>query len=271
MTATTADRMTGRVWAGRLAVLAVGLAAWQFLPQVEWLRERATVFDPFFVSSPSRVAERLWELCVGSGPDGVSVWPVLVQTLVATFAGVIIGTVLGGLAGVVLSSSIPASRILGPFVAFFNAMPRIALVPIFVILAGPTTTATVLTAVAVIFFLVFYNAFAGGRSVPPEVVQSTRLLGASPRSVMFRVRLPYVAVWTLAALPNAISFGLVAVVTAEILTGRVGMGRLLLNSISTADATLTFAVVFLLAVVGVVLVSASDLVSRRALHWWENS
>lgn len=261
---------TAGVWIARLAVVVALLAAWQFLPKISTLREFSPAFDSFFVSSPQLVFEQLVDMVTAS--DGQpSVWPYLWETLQGTLLGVAIGTLLGALFGLVLSNSRSAQRVLSPFVTILNATPRIALIPIFVIIAGPTLTASVLTAVVTVFFLVFYNAFAGGVSVPPQTVQNARLLGGSSAEVMRQVRLPYVMVWTFASLPNAISFGLVAVVTAEILTGRVGMGRLLFNSISGTDATLTFCVVVILSVVGVCLVTASDAIQRRVLHWWEGA
>lgn len=260
----------GGIWGIRLAILAALLAAWQFLPEIPWLQDRSPVFDPFFVSSPSLVSERLFDLATGANGEP-SVWPFLWDTLQGTFLGVLIGTALGALLGLLLSNSVTSQRVLSPFVTVLNATPRIALIPIFVIIAGPTLTASVLTAVAVVFFIVFYNAYAGGVSVPPQTVQNARLLGATGGEVMRQVRLPYVMVWTFASLPNAISFGLVAVVTAEILTGRLGMGRLLFNSISSVDSTLTFCVVIVLSIVGVLLVTISDAVQKRVLHWWEGS
>jgi NitT/TauT family transport system permease protein len=258
------------IWALRLALAVFLLACWQFLPQIKALQEFSPVFDPFFVSSPQRVVERLIDLATGS--DGQpEMWSYLWATVKATLLGVLIGTALGAAFGLFLSNSRTAQEVLRPFMAFLNATPRIALVPIFVIIAGPTLTMTVITSVAVVFFLVFYNAQAGGGSVPGQVVQNARLLGATGAEVMWRIRLRYVLVWTMLSLPNAISFGLVAVVTAEILTGQVGMGRLLLNSITTVDATLTFAVVIVLAFVGVILVTAAEVGTRRALHWWTQS
>jgi NitT/TauT family transport system permease protein len=258
------------VWLIRLAIVVGVLAAWQYLPQVGWLREKSPVFDPFFVSSPEKIFNRLIELFTG-GDTGLTLWPYLLDTLKGTLLGVVIGTVLGAAVGLLFANSPRTQRVMNPFMTLLNATPRIALVPIFVIIAGPTLTATVVTAVCVVFFLVFYNAYAGGASVPGHVVHNARLLGASGGEVMRTVRLPYVLVWTFASLPNAISFGLVAVVTAEILTGQVGMGRLLLNSISSVDSTLTFAVVVVLAIVGVILVTATEFASKRALHWWEAS
>ena len=63
--------------------------------------------------------------------------------------------VTGALAGLLFSQSPTLARIMNPFVVLFNATPRIALVPIFVIIAGPTLIATSITAVLVVFFLVF--------------------------------------------------------------------------------------------------------------------
>jgi NitT/TauT family transport system permease protein len=259
---------SGPIALARLAILVAILAAWQFLPEISSLRSVSPVFNPFFVSSPQRVWQELVDLAGGS--HGVpSVWPYLWQTVKSTVLGLVIGVALGALVGLVLSNSRSARQVLSPFIVVMNATPRIALIPIFVIIAGPTTTASVLTAVAVVFFLVFYNAYSGGLGVPRETLDNARLLGASPIEVMRTVRLPYVLVWTFASLPNAISFGLVAVVTAELLTGQLGMGSLLESSISSVDATLTFAVVVILAAVGVIAVTAAEAIRKRALHWWE--
>lgn len=258
------------VWVIRLLIVATFLGLWEFLPHIEALRNFSPVFDPFFVSSPSKVSELLVNLTTGQG-ERETVWPYLWDTLKGTFLGVGIGIVLGAAFGLLLSNNPTSQRILSPFVIVLNATPRIALIPIFVIIAGPTLTASILTAVVTVFFLVFYNAYNGGVSVPVQTVQNARLLGATSGEVMRQVRLPYVLVWTFASLPNAISFGLVAVVTAEILTGRVGMGRLLFNAITSSDATLTFGVVVILSVVGVLLVTASEAVRKRVLHWWNGS
>jgi NitT/TauT family transport system permease protein len=251
----------------RILILAVVLLAWQYLPQISALRDQSPLFNPFFVSSPDLIYHRFVDLLTGAH-NQPKLWSYLSDTLQGTFIGVIIGTVAGAFAGLIFSNSPSLSRVLSPFVVMMNATPRIALIPIFVIIAGPTLMASVVTAVAVVFFLVFYNAFNGGVSVPLHTIQNARLLGASSFDIMRHVRLPYVLVWTFASLPNAISFGLISVVTCEILTGSLGMGRLLNISIQVADSTLTFTVVVVLTIVGVSLVTLSDLLKKKVLHWW---
>lgn len=252
----------------RAVIVAAVLAAWQFLPQIDWLQSRFAVFDPFFISSPTRIAAYLVSMLTGSG--GVaSVWPFLAYTLKGTVLGVALGIVAGAAVGLLFSHNATVARIFRPFLTLMNATPRIALVPVVVIVAGPTTTMSVITAFIVVFFLAFYNGFSGGRSVPVQVIENARLLGASSAEVMWQIRLPYVIVWIFASIPNAISFGLVSVVTAELLSGQPGMGQLIMAAVANADATLTFSIVVILAVVGTVLVMVSDSVQRRVLHWWD--
>lgn len=254
----------------QIAIVAGAVLGWEYLPQQEAFRERSAVFDPFFVSSPSRIWDRVIDMATGT-ESRRSVWSPLFSTLQGAFLGVAAGMILGAAAGLVLSNSDRLNRIFAPFIAFFNAAPRIAFIPIFVIILGPSLQTSVLTALLVVFFIAFYNAHSGGSSVSHELIDNARLLGATDREIMVQIRLRYVLVWTAAALPNAISFGLVAVVTAEILTGQAGMGRLLFDSISVVDSTQTFAVVLILSVVGAAIVVAADRLQRRALHWWQRS
>jgi NitT/TauT family transport system permease protein len=259
-------RPSAGVWFWRAVIALVFLAAWEYLPKISWLRERYKVFNPFFISSPSKVSSRVWPLVTGTGGFPL-VWSYVWATLQATFLGLAIGTVLGAVLGLALSNAMGLQRIIRPFIALMNATPRIALIPIFVLIGGYSLTSTVLTSVVVVFFLVFYNAYAGGVSVPSETVSNARLLGATSMDVMRIIRWPYVMALTFTSLPNAISFSLMAVVTTEILTGTNGVGRLLVSAINSLDATLTYSVVVILSVIGVTAVTGAEMLERKLLHW----
>jgi NitT/TauT family transport system permease protein len=253
------------LWAGRIAIVAVFLLTWEFLPKIDWVRSEIKWADPFFISSPSLVFDKLRDLA--SGTNGVSVWPYLWNTLKATFIGTAAGLAIGLVAGAVLSDRQNLATMVRPFITMMNSIPRIALIPIVVLITGPTLTASVISAVLVVAFIAFFNAFEGGSSVPRNVLQNAVLLGASRRQVMTRVRFPYVMMWTFAAMPNAIAFGLLTVVTTELLTGSQGMGNLIFSATTNVDATLSIAVVVILSVVGTIVVSLSDRLKQSVLHW----
>jgi NitT/TauT family transport system permease protein len=253
------------LWFWRTAITAAFLLLWEYLPDWNWLHEHVHWVDPFFISSPSRVYHELDHLFTGT--HGPSVWPYLENTLKATFLGTAVGIAIGLAAGAVLSDGPRVAQIVAPFITMMNSIPRIALIPIVVLIVGPTLQASVVSAVLVVTFIAFFNALQGGRSVPSHVLQNAKLLGANRRQIMFRVRFPFVLMWTFAALPNAIAFGLLTVVTTELLTGSEGMGNLVFSATTNVDATLSFAVVVILSFAGAVIVALTEQLKRRLLHW----
>jgi NitT/TauT family transport system permease protein len=256
-----------KVTVGQLTLIAVFLLAWQYLPEVKSISHSSNLFNTFFVSSPSRIAVSIWDLLTGSNGSFL-IWTYLEPTLYASLFGTAVGITTGAALGLLLSNSAFASAVLRPFVVAANATPRIAFVPIVVLLVGPSLTADVVLAILVVFFLAFFNAYEGGRSVTPEMLHNAELLGANRWRIAWYVRGPLAVAWTIAGLPITLSFALLTVVTSEVLTGYPGMGRLLSDSQQTADASLTFAVVIVLAVVGVLTIILADLLRSRVLHWW---
>ncbi|NYT84154.1 ABC transporter permease [Pollutimonas harenae] len=259
----TAARRRLRITAWQIAILAVILGAWELLTRIPWFVAN-TVFDPFFISQPSRVAVRLWEW-VQPGPD--SVWPHLWLTLQATFLGLAVGVGSGFVVGMALSRNRLLADILNPYIVAFNSMPRIAFVPLITMFFGLGMMSKVVTSWFVVFFLVFFNTYKGGRSVERELLEFCRTLGGSPRQILWRVRIPTAAAWTFAALPNAISFALIGVVLAEFVGSTTGMGYLMITALATLNATDMFAAVTLLSIVGIALVYSVTVLERRLLHW----
>jgi len=253
----------------RLALLVGLLVLWEFVPQIPGVQKLSPVLDPFFVSSPTRVAQKLAALATGRGAP--SIWPYLWITLSATALGFVAGVFLGSLAGLLLSHDRRIRQVLSPFINGVNSIPKVTIVPIIIIIFGSTTQASVIVSAMIVFFAVFFNAYAGGRGVPTEMLQNASLMGATGFGVMRHVRLMYVALWTFEALPNAISHGLLGVVTAEFLSGVGGIGRLIVLALVQVDSTLTFALVVMLSATGIILVETADRLRARVLHWWPGS
>ena len=256
-----------KIVGAQLLVLVIFFCAWQFLPQIPDLKDWSHVFDPYFVSSPIQVAVSVWDLAVGANGQ-VQVWSYLGETIYTSVVGTIIGIVLGGLCGLLLSNFAFLSAVLRPFVVAANATPRIALIPVVVIICGVTQTTSIVIAVMVVFFVAFFNAYEGGISIPIQMIQNARLLGANNFHILTRVRVYYVMAWTIAGLPLAATFAIISVVTGEILTGFHGAGALLTSADDTGNSSLTYAVVFYLATLGLLVVIIAEALRRRVLHWW---
>lgn len=259
------------IWIWRIVVVAVVIAAWQWAPQIPHIRNYVGFLDPYFISSPSRIVNEIWILVTGS--QGVApVWAPLARTVLTALIGTGVACAAGACAGLVVSTWASLELVVRPFLIFLNAIPRIAIIPIIILIVGSSPAADAITAFSVVFFLVFYNAYEGSASVPREVIQNAHLLGASWYATMWKVRWPYTLAWTMASLPNAIAFGLVGSVTAEIFTGSSGgMGYDMSLAVDNVNSNFLFAIVAILAIVGVILVMGAGLCRRRLIPWWETS
>lgn len=254
------------------ALLQVGLAAifllgWEFLPKIKFLSENVRFLDAFFISSPTATWHSLVGLLTGENDNRISLWPYLWVTLSSTLAGTLIGMTLGAVCGLVFSNNRRLSEVVQPFLIIANSVPRVAIIPIFVVMMGPTIGAAILSVITVVFFLVFFNAFEGGTSIKESLIENAVLLGAGPLDVMRSIRLPMVLTWTFAAVPNAISFGLVVAVTTELLAGIPGIGSLILTATANLQVATTFAIIAALSAVGLILYWGTVYLQRLVIHW----
>ena len=254
------------VYTGRILVLATLLVAWDYLPQVHWLTSRYRFLQRFFVSSPDRVGTRIWDMMLGVH-GSPSIWPYLEATVIPALEGFLLGSLLGFVVGLALSNSQRLNDVLGVFVVALNSVPKIAILPIIVIVVGIGGAVSVVSATVIVFFMMFFNCLEGGRSVPPAMFDNARVYGASPLMLMLRIRARYVLQWAFASLPNAIVYSIQAVVTVQILVGNGGVGGLIQKAITFLDATGTIALAVYLAITGIVLLRAAEFVKRRLLHW----
>jgi NitT/TauT family transport system permease protein len=248
----------------QVALLCVLLGLWEGLTRVPYLIKN-TFLDPFFISRPSLIALQLWKWTFGE--QAGFLLPHLASTLGATLLGLVVATSTGFLVGLLLSQSPTMAKTLNPFIVSLNSLPRIAMVPLITMVFGLGLLAKVVTAWFVVFFLIFFNTFKGSVSIEKHLLQFCQTLGGTPRQIMWSVRVPSALAWTFAALPNAISFSLVAVVIAEFVGTTRGMGYLIVTALSTLNATEMFAAITVLGLSGIALVAIAERVERRLLRW----
>ena len=82
-------------------------------------------------------------------------------------------------AGSSSAARICLARIFEPYIVALNSIPRIALVPLIILMFGLGDLSKIATAWLVVFFVVFFNTFEGTRAVDRDQIAAARLLGAS--------------------------------------------------------------------------------------------
>ena len=202
----------------RLLLLVAVLGLW------EWLA-RTGVIDPFNFSMPSKIWDqiRTWAPHgTAQGSLGEQIWYTLYEALLAGSIGVVAGVVLG----IALGRISFLADVFGPYIKVLNAIPRIVLAPIFLIWFGLGPASKVASAVVLVFFPVFFNAFQGAREVDRNLVANARILGASNRRVTFQVVIPSATSWIFTSLHVSFGFALIGAIVGEYIGATKGIGLL---------------------------------------------
>ncbi|WGD55126.1 ABC transporter permease [Bradyrhizobium sp. CB1650] len=227
-----------------------------------WQYASGRLIKEIYVSKPTAVAQRLYEL-FASG----EIYPHLWTTGQELVLGYVIGVAGGVIGGYTLGRSPRLARIFEPYVMAFYGVPKIALAPLFIIWFGIGMGSKVALASIMVFFLVFYNVFAGVRSVDRELVNLTLVMGANQRQLTYHVFLPAAAPFVMLGMRLAIPYSVIGVIVGEFTSSAQGLGLFIHEASSTYDPAGVFAgIVILLAFVTIANFFAGRL-ERRLLRW----
>ena len=224
-----------------LVLLLAVLAAWYGL--VQWRR-----LPPLVLPLPTAVARVLVQNIL----DGF-LWPHLWVTLSEIVLGFVGGSALGVGLGSLVALAPLAQRVLNPYIIASQAMPKLALAPLFVIWCGFGIAPKALIAALIAFFPLFENTLTGLSAVDTETLDLFRMLGASRWQVFRKLLLPNAVPYLFAGLRVAIVLSVVGAVVGEYIGANKGLGALIMASQGMMDTTLMFAVFIVLTLVGIVL------------------
>jgi NitT/TauT family transport system permease protein len=279
--AAAARRHTAKVWSVRLALVVLGLGLWElgarywvdfqgnthFSKPRDWQdHAQRWGIDAFFYSQPSQIAERLVDWFT-VGPSSGPIWEHIGVTLWEATSGFLIGSVAGVVLGILLGRARFAAEVLAPFIKAANAIPRIVLASLFVIWFGLGLSSKIATAVVLVFFAVFFNAFQGAREVDRNLVNNARILGASRLRVLTSIVIPSATSWILASLHVAFGFALIGAVVGEVIGAKRGLGLLIANSQGTFDAAGIYAGMIIITVVALGAEWIITAVEKRLMRW----
>jgi NitT/TauT family transport system permease protein len=214
----------------------------------------------FVLPSPSVITLSLYKYF---GPIVENSWATLARTL----AGFAIAVALGVLLGLGIGSSRIVYRGLYPVLVGFNSIPKVAVVPVFVIWFGIGTIPAVLTAFLVSFFPIAVNVATGLATIEPELLDVMRSLGARKRKILIKIGLPRSMPYFFASLKVAITLAFVGTIISETVAANSGIGYLMMAATSNFDTPLVFAGLVVIAVMGIVMYALFAAIEQRMTFW----
>jgi NitT/TauT family transport system permease protein len=189
------------------------------------------------------------------------------DTLWTTVLGFLMAIAGGMLLGVLIGASPLVYSGLYPLLIAFNAIPKVAIVPILMIWVGVGALPAVVTAFVISFFPIVVNVATGLATIEPEMIDVLKSLGASRFEILRKVGIPRAMPYLFASLKVAITLAFIGSVISETVGGNRGIGFLMLSAGARNDAPTTFAGLLAIAIMGVAMYAVCALVEKRMTRW----
>jgi NitT/TauT family transport system permease protein len=238
---------------GPAFLFVVIVAVWEITVRVRGI-------PPLILPAPSLV----WESLIAHTRSGF-LFLHLGVTLFEIVLGFLVGSLLGIGLGIGVALAPQFRAILHPYLIASQAMPKLALAPIFVMWFGFGILPKVLITALIAFFPLFENTVTGLNEVDGEALELFAALRANRWQTLRWLRLPHAVPFVVAGLRVAMILSIVGAVVAEYVGANRGLGALIISSQGMMDTPFMFAVFIVLIILGVGLYEAIGFLERRCL------
>jgi NitT/TauT family transport system permease protein len=245
------------ITAVQVAIVVIWLGSWQLCAD-------HGITNRLFTSAPSDIWTSLWDGLV-HGQTLSSLGTTLYETLVGFFISVIIGTLFG----IAIYASAFFRDVMQPFIAAVNSLPRLALVPLFILWFGIGSLGRIALIITITTFVILINTFAGLQSASRDHLLLARTLGARRWQTYLKFMLPSAAPTLFAGLQLGLTYSFLGAVISELISGGDGLGAAISEAQSNFDTAGMFADIFVIGIVAAVLSSVMRLAERYLLAWRE--
>ena len=161
----------------QIGVLAALIGLWELAAQLGWI-------DPFITSCPSRIVKTL------GGIDAADLFRHIGYTLLECIVGFIVASAIGILIAVLLWRFNKFRRVAEPYIVVLNALPKIALGPIIIIMVGAGSQAIIMMTVLICVIVTIISVLNGFMSVDDGKIFLMRSMGASRFQILTKLIFP---------------------------------------------------------------------------------
>jgi ABC-type nitrate/sulfonate/bicarbonate transport system permease component len=218
--------------------------------------------DRRFIPTPSDIAVRFWQLSV-NGELAVN----LAATLWRVAAGFVIGVVPAVAVGLVMAMSRPVRIFFDPLIAALFPIPKVALMPLFLLAFGFGDASKIALVATGVFFPVIVNTYVGAANIEKIYWDVARNYGASTWVMFTRVVFFGALPMIFAGLRIALAVSFIVLVAAEFVATKAGIGYLIWNSWELLQVDVMFVGIVTIGIIGLITSVLFQEIERKVIPW----
>lgn len=239
--------------------LIPSLGAFIVLNLLWWLASLA--IDQNMLPSPINVYQHLLKMDLSV--IGLHIY----NSLVRLFWGMLIAIVIGFLVGLLMGRSDRWNRILDPMVYLTYPIPKIALLPIIMLLFGLGNQSKIILITLIVVFQVILSVRDGIKDIPMSYYKQLQVLGASPWQQFRIITLPACVSSILSAIRIALGTAIAILFFTEVYGTEYGLGYFVMDAWGRLDYLDMYSGIFVLSAVAFILFGMIDWLENRLLKW----
>jgi NitT/TauT family transport system permease protein len=188
-------------------------------------------------------------------------------TLSRVFAGFLLGGVPGLILGLIMGWSQRMRAIIDPFVAAAHPMPKIAILPLILIIFGIGELSKVIAIAVAAFFPMLINTMAGVRQISPIYFEVAQNYGANRIKVFTRVVIPGSLFMIFTGIRLSLNISLLISIAVELVIAKKGLGAMIWFAWETLQTEVLYASLIVISILGLFLNFSLQYIGTRIIHW----
>lgn len=215
------------------------------------------------IPRPSAIVAAMIKLYITQG----TIWTHFLITLAEAVAGFLIGTSVAVSLAVCSALWGPFRRYVAPYAIVLNVTPGIALTPVIIAWFGYGMGSKMALAAVICFFPIYVNALTGLTQVDEEREELFRSLGATPRQVFGKLRVPAALPLVFAGMKIGLTTALIGAVVAEFAQATAGVGVLMNRFSFQLNMAASIATLLSMTAMGLILFYTMEFLDDRIVFW----
>ena len=235
----------------QISILILFLTIWELL-------SRFNIIDTFLLSSPTKVFNTIIDLYKSNN---------LITHILTTIKEILISFILGNLIGFMVACILylnkTLSKILDPYLTILNSLPKIALGPLIIILAGANTKSIIIMALLISSIISILNINTSFKNTDPDKIKLIKSMKATKLQELIYLVIPSNYSQIVDSFKVNISMSFVGVIMGEFLVSKEGIGYLINYGSQVFNMNLVISGIILLIILTIILYLSINLLEKK--------
>ena len=237
----------------QIFIVVAFILAWEYLAN-------KNIINTFVFSKPSKILNTLINLAIEN-----NLFNHILTTLIEILIAFSLGILLGFIIAIILYQFPIINEIIDPFLTMINSLPKVALGPLIIIIAGANTKSIIIMALLINLIISIITIYNGFINTDDKKIKLLKSFGANKYQILFKLIIPNSYKTIISSLKLNISMSLIGVIMGEFLVSKSGIGYLIIYGTQVFNLSLVMAGILILVIISFILYKLITFMEKKLI------